>query len=128
MKGSSLHTGKASFKAKNICPNEFCPRLKVLPNQPTVPISSNAVTTSQSGESAQDAERLPLNTEISAIPLDSSAANTLTADTLATDAKSALKLLRIRNVGRVIIGYLNINSVRNKFDALKEIVAQVWMY
>ena len=27
VKGSSLHTGKASFKAKNICPNEFCPRL-----------------------------------------------------------------------------------------------------
>ena len=27
MKGSSLHTGKASFKAKNICPNEFSPRL-----------------------------------------------------------------------------------------------------
>ena len=61
---------------------------------------------------------------MSAIPLDSSAANTLTTDTLATDAKSALKLLRIRNIGRVIIGYLNINSVRNKFDALKEIAAQ----
>ena len=27
VKGSSLHTGNASFKAKNICPNEFCPRL-----------------------------------------------------------------------------------------------------
>ena len=27
VKGSSLHTGKASFNAKNICPNEFCPRL-----------------------------------------------------------------------------------------------------
>ena len=27
MKGSSLRTGKASFKAKNICPNKFCPRL-----------------------------------------------------------------------------------------------------
>ena len=87
-------------------------------------MSSNAATTSQSGESAHDAERLPLNTEISAIPLDSSAANTLTADTLATDAKCALKLLRIRNIGRVIIQYLNINSVRNKFDALKEIAAQ----
>ena len=27
VKGSSLHTGKASFKAKNICPNKFCLRL-----------------------------------------------------------------------------------------------------
>ena len=27
MKGSSLHTEKASFKAKNICPNEFYPLL-----------------------------------------------------------------------------------------------------
>ena len=61
---------------------------------------------------------------MSAIPLDSSAANPLTADTHATDARSALKLLRIRNIGRVIIGYLSINSVRNKFDALKEIAAQ----
>ena len=33
-------------------------------------------------------------------------------------------MLRIRNIGRVIIGYLNINSVRNKFDAFKEIAAQ----
>ena len=57
-------------------------------------MSSNAVTTSQSGESTHDAERLPLNAEISAIPLDSSAANPLTADTHATDARSALKLLR----------------------------------
>ena len=27
VKGSCLHTGKASFAAKNICPNEFRPRL-----------------------------------------------------------------------------------------------------
>ena len=27
LKGNSLHTGKASFNAKLICPNEFCPRL-----------------------------------------------------------------------------------------------------
>ena len=42
----------------------------------------------------------------------------------AIDAKSSLKLLRLRNIGRVIVGYLNINSVRNKLDALKEIVSQ----
>ena len=87
-------------------------------------MSSNPVTTSQSSKRAHDAERLPLNTEMSAIPVDSSASNSLTANTHATDARSALKLLRMRNIGRVIIGYLNINSVRNKFDALKEIAAQ----
>ena len=27
VEGSSLHAGKASFNAKLICPNEFCPRL-----------------------------------------------------------------------------------------------------
>ena len=52
------------------------------------------------------------------------------ADNDASDAKSKLKLSRVRNIGRVIIGYLNINSVRNKFDALKEIASQsldIWM-
>ena len=39
------------------------------------------------------------------------------------DARSKLKLLRLRNVGRVIIGYLNINSIRNRFDALRDIIA-----
>ena len=87
-------------------------------------MSSNVVTTSQSSERAHDAERLLLNTEISAIPLDSSTTNPLTADTHATDARSAFKLLRIRNIGRVIIGHLKINSVRNKFDALNEIAAR----
>ena len=28
-----------------------------------------------------------------------------------------------QNIGKIIIGYLNINSVRNKFDALKEITS-----
>ena len=41
-----------------------------------------------------------------------------------SDAKSALKKLRLNNIGRLTIGYLNINSIRNKFDALKEIVSQ----
>ena len=42
----------------------------------------------------------------------------------AIDAKSSLKLLRLRNIGQVIVGYLNINSVRNKLDALREIISQ----
>ena len=32
-------------------------------------------------------------------------------------------MLRLRNVGRVITGYLNINSIRNKFEALRDIIA-----
>ena len=33
-----------------------------------------------------------------------------------------IKNLRLNNVNRVIIGNLNINSVRNKFDQLQEII------
>ena len=70
-------------------------------------------------------DRPSLLTDGSISPLSPSAATTpLAADTDTTDAKSKLKLLRVRNTGRVIIGYLNINSVRNKFDALREIVSQ----
>ena len=41
-----------------------------------------------------------------------------------SDAKSALKKLRLKNIGRLTIGCLNINSIRNKFDALKEIFSE----
>ena len=57
-------------------------------------------------------------------PISSSTATPHVSDNGATDAKSKLKLLRVRNIGRIIIGYLNINSVRNRFDALKEIASQ----
>ena len=69
-------------------------------------------------------DRPSLFTDESISSPNSSAATPLAADTDTTDAKSKLKLLRVRNIGRVIIGYLNINSVRNKFDALKEIASQ----
>ena len=39
------------------------------------------------------------------------------------DACSALKNLCLRNLGCMIIGHLNINSIRNKFDALKAIAS-----
>ena len=35
---------------------------------------------------------------------------------------SEIRELRIRNVNRVLIGNLNINSIRNKFDQLKDTV------
>ena len=39
------------------------------------------------------------------------------------DGKSELKNLSLKNVGRLVIGYLNINSVRNKFEGLKDFVS-----
>ena len=39
------------------------------------------------------------------------------------DGKSELKNLRLKSVGRLVIGYLNINSVRNKFEGLKDFVS-----
>ena len=41
-----------------------------------------------------------------------------------SDAKSELRNLRLENLGRMIVGYLNINSIRNKLDPLKEIVSR----
>ena len=79
------------------------------------------INTSNSGESNHDdTDRPPVDTTVS---FDSSTVTPLAADNNATDARAALKLLRIRNIGKIIIGYLNINSLRNKFDALKEITS-----
>ena len=38
-------------------------------------------------------------------------------------AKTILKNLRLKNVNRIICAQLNINSIRNKFESLKEIVS-----
>ena len=38
------------------------------------------------------------------------------------DANSVLKGIRIKNINRLIIGTLNINSLANKFEQLKEII------
>ena len=38
------------------------------------------------------------------------------------DPLSAIKNLRLRNVNKVIIGNININSLPNKFEQLKELV------
>ena len=37
-----------------------------------------------------------------------------------SDAKKALKDIRIGNMNKLIFGHLNINSLRNKFDLLSE--------
>ena len=46
----------------------------------------------------------------------------LVLDTKELDGKSVLGKLRANNVGRLIIGYVSINSIRNKFEDLVEIV------
>ena len=38
------------------------------------------------------------------------------------DRKCVLGKLRANNVGRLVIGYVNVNSIRNKFQGLVEIV------
>ena len=38
-------------------------------------------------------------------------------------ANTILKNLRLKNVNRLICAQLNINSIRNKFESLKEIVS-----
>ena len=82
------------------------------------------MNSSENSCSISSLDRPSLFTDESISATNSSAATPLATDTDTTDAKSKLKLLRVRNIGRVIIGYLNINSVRNKFDALKEIASQ----
>jgi len=39
------------------------------------------------------------------------------------DANSPLKSLRLKNLGRIFIGYLHINSIRIKIEALSVIVS-----
>ena len=39
------------------------------------------------------------------------------------NGNSELKNLRLKNIGRLVVGYLNINSVRNKFEGLKGFVS-----
>ena len=38
------------------------------------------------------------------------------------DASEILKSLKVNNVNRLVIGHLNINSIRHKFDSLKHII------
>ena len=58
---------------------------------------------------------------------DNNSPNVNTSDTdigSNMDAKLALKMLRSRNLNRLIIGYLNINSIRTKLEPLSEINSQ----
>ena len=41
-----------------------------------------------------------------------------------TDISQILKGLRLSNTKDVILSYLNVNSIRNKFENLREIITQ----
>ena len=44
------------------------------------------------------------------------------------DAKQGLKEINIQSPNKLILGNLNINSVRNKFEALTDIIEIIWTY
>ena len=41
---------------------------------------------------------------------------------------STIKNLRLSNANRVVIGNLNINSLPNKFNQLKELILKEWIF
>lgn len=41
-----------------------------------------------------------------------------------TEAKVGVKKIECRSPGKLILGHLNINSVRNKFDSLKNTISR----
>ena len=47
----------------------------------------------------------------------------VTSDDIIADPNNLLNNIRISNANKLIIGQLNINSLRNKFDALKTIIS-----
>ena len=47
----------------------------------------------------------------------------VTSDDIISDPNNLLNNIRISNANKLIIGQLNINSLRNKFDALKTIIS-----
>ena len=59
-----------------------------------------------------DNTEINLTYESNSRPINNSPLNSL----------SELSELKLRNVNRVLIGNLNINSIRNKFDQLKDTV------
>ena len=46
----------------------------------------------------------------------------ITTDIIKNDFKTKLKDISITNLNRIIISHININSIRNKFELLAEVV------
>ena len=64
---------------------------------------------------------MPDRDDVSSIYKNDNNVTELSSDGL-YDPKKLLNDLKIKNVNRIVIGLLNINSLRNKFEALKEII------
>ena len=76
----------------------------------TPPQCSSTVGTPREASDNLENENLisdDLNNRPNALGVETSTSDT--CEDRAIDAKSSLKLLRLRNIGRVIVGYLNIN-------------------
>ena len=46
----------------------------------------------------------------------------ITTDTIKNDFKTKLKDIRITNLNRIVTSHISINSIRNKFELLAEVV------
>ena len=64
----------------------------------------------------------PLNTSRNMEYVSSSSPLSNSNDTEIKDPQSSLKDIRINNINRLIIGQLNINSLRNKFEQLSTMI------
>ena len=54
--------------------------------------------------------------------------NDKTVPEIDTDPYLGLDEIRRKNIGRVVIGHLNINSLRNKFKALKSLIGKLILF
>ena len=68
----------------------------------------------------------PINTNSGTVPVacNSPDESMPVVDASGQSPLSLLKKIRLKNVGRLIIASLNINSIANKFDRLEEIVKE----
>ena len=82
-----------------------------------VSLSEDTLSSEKSSTSNLNSEKLD-NTEINL----TYQSNSRSINNASLNSLSELSELRLRNVNRVLIGNLNINSIRNKFDQLKDTV------
>ena len=83
----------------------------------TISLSEDTLSSEKSSTSNLNSEKLD-NTEINL----TYQSNSRSINNASLNFLSELNELRLRNVNRVLIGNLNINSIRNKFDQLKDTV------
>ena len=82
-----------------------------------VSLSEDTLSSEKSSTSNLNSEKLD-NTEINL----TYQSNSRSINNASLNSLSEISKLRLRNVNRVLIGNLNINSIRNKFDQLKDTV------